>query len=35
MSRIDGDEARKTLQLLAELGEMDAELNAMRQTEGV
>ena len=32
MSRIDADEARKTLDLLAELGEMNAELDAMRQT---
>ncbi len=35
MSRIDADEARKTLELLAELDEMDAELDAMRQTSGV
>jgi hydrogenase expression/formation protein HypC len=35
MSRIDADEARKTLELLAELGEMDVELGAMRQTSGV
>lgn len=34
MSRIDADEARKTLDLLAELGEMDAELDAMRQSAG-
>ena len=32
MSRIDAEEARKTLALLTELGEMDAELDAMRQT---
>ncbi|MDE2130636.1 MAG: HypC/HybG/HupF family hydrogenase formation chaperone [Betaproteobacteria bacterium] len=32
MSRIDADEARKTLDLLAELDEMDAELDAMRQS---
>ena len=32
MSRIDADEARKTLELLDELGEITAELNAMRQT---
>ena len=31
MSRIDAEEARKTLALLTELGEMDAELDAMRQ----
>jgi len=29
MSRIDEDEARKTLELLAELGEMEQELAAM------
>lgn len=34
MSRIDADEARKTLDLLAELGEMDAEVDAMRRTAG-
>ena len=34
MSRIDADEARKTLELLAELGEMDAQLDAMRQSAG-
>jgi hydrogenase expression/formation protein HypC len=34
MSRIDADEARKTLELLAELGEMDAEVDAMRRTAG-
>jgi hydrogenase expression/formation protein HypC len=30
MSRIDADEAARTLALLAELGEMQAELQAMR-----
>jgi len=34
MSRIDADEARKTLELLAELGEMEAEVDVMRQTAG-
>lgn len=34
MSRIDADEARKTLELLAELDEIQGELDAMRQTEG-
>ena len=33
MSRIDEDEAMKTLQLLTELGEMQAELQTM-QTDG-
>ena len=32
MSRIDEDEARKTLQVLAELGEFQQELDAMRQS---
>ena len=32
MSRIDEDEARKTLALLAELGEMQDEIEVMRQT---
>ena len=32
MSRIDADEARKTLEILAELGEVQEELNAMQQT---
>lgn len=32
MSRIDEDEAHKTLQLLRELGEMDAELEAMHNS---
>ena len=32
MSRIDEDEARKTLEMLAELGEVQEELNAMRQS---
>ena len=31
MSRIDEEEAAKTLQLLAELGDMQAELEAMQQ----
>lgn len=34
MSRIDEDEAIKTLELLQELGEMEAEHEAMRQSEG-
>jgi hydrogenase expression/formation protein HypC len=32
MSRIDAEEARKTLELLAELGEAQAELDAMRDS---
>ena len=32
MSRIDADEAQKTLQVLAELGEVQQELDAMQQT---
>jgi len=32
MSRIDEEEARKTLELLAELGEVQAELDSMRAT---
>ena len=32
MSRIDEEEAQKTLAILAELGEMQDELDAMRQT---
>jgi hydrogenase expression/formation protein HypC len=32
MSRIDEDEARKTLALLSELGEVQDELDAMRQS---
>ncbi len=32
MSRIDAEEARKTLALLAELGEAQAELDAMRES---
>lgn len=34
MSRIDEDEARKTLELLAELDEMRSELDAMQLGEG-
>jgi hydrogenase expression/formation protein HypC len=34
MSRIDADEARKTLELLAELDEIGVELGAMCQTTG-
>ena len=34
MSRIDAEEARKTLELLAELDEMRSELEAMRDTAG-
>ncbi len=34
MSRIDAEEARKTLALLAELDEMRGELDAMRDTAG-
>lgn len=33
MSRIDEDEAIKTLELLQQLGEMDAEMQAMREAE--
>ena len=33
MSRIDEDEARKTLEILAELGEQQAEMEAMSGTE--
>lgn len=33
MSRIDAEEARKTLALLTELGEAQQELDAMRATE--
>lgn len=32
MSRIDADEARKTLRILEELGEMQGELEAMQQS---
>lgn len=32
MSRIDEEEAQKTLALLSELGEMEEELNAMRES---
>lgn len=32
MSRIDEEEARKTLEILAELGEVQDELDAMRQS---
>jgi hydrogenase expression/formation protein HypC len=32
MSRIDADEAAHTLQILEELGEVEAELTAMRQS---
>lgn len=32
MSRIDEDEAQKTLDILSELGEMQDELDAMRQS---
>lgn len=32
MSRIDEDEAQKTLEILAELGEVQEELEAMRQS---
>ena len=32
MSRIDEEEARKTLEMLAELGQVQEELDAMRQT---
>lgn len=32
MSRIDEEEAQKTLSILAELGEVQAELDAMRQS---
>lgn len=35
MSRIDEEEAMKTLQLLAELGEVQAELRAMRESAQV
>ena len=31
MSRIDADEAHKTLELLAEVGELQDEMNALRQ----
>ena len=34
MSRIDEDEAARTLALLTELGEMQAELDAMRASTG-
>ena len=33
MSRIDEEEAQKTLELLRELGEMDAELEAMHTSD--
>ena len=33
MSRIDAEEAQKTLQILAELGEMQEEIEAMKQSE--
>lgn len=32
MSRIDPEEAKRTLELLTELGEMQAEIEAMRRT---
>jgi hydrogenase expression/formation protein HypC len=35
MSRIDEDEAAKTLEVLTELGEMQQELEAMRTSEHV
>lgn len=34
MSRLDEEEAARTLALLEELGDMQAELDAMRQMEG-
>ncbi|MEJ2022318.1 MAG: HypC/HybG/HupF family hydrogenase formation chaperone [Maritimibacter sp.] len=34
MSRIDEEEAQKTLQILAELGEVQQELDAMQQSGG-
>ena len=34
MARIDALEAERTLAILAELGEMQTEIAAMRQTEG-
>ncbi len=34
MSRIDEDEAQKTLAILAELGEVQQELDAMQQSAG-
>lgn len=34
MSRIDAEEAHKTLQILAELGEVQQELDAMQQSAG-
>ena len=34
MARIDAEEAERTLAILAELGEMQAELDAMRQGAG-
>ncbi|HRJ54570.1 MAG TPA: HypC/HybG/HupF family hydrogenase formation chaperone [Candidatus Thiothrix moscowensis] len=34
MSRLDEEEAARTLALLAELGDMQAELDMMRQMEG-
>jgi hydrogenase expression/formation protein HypC len=34
MSRIDEEEAQKTLQILAELGEVQQELDAMQQSAG-
>ena len=33
MSRIDEEEARRTLELLTEMGEVQAELQAMRQSD--
>jgi len=33
MSRIDAEEAQKTLELLAEVGELQDEMNALRQAE--
>lgn len=35
MSRLDEEEAVRTLALLAELGDMQAELDAMRHTESI
>jgi hydrogenase expression/formation protein HypC len=35
MSRIDADEARKTLALLSELGEAQAEVEAMQESEAL
>jgi hydrogenase expression/formation protein HypC len=33
MSRIDEEEARRTLEILTEMGEVQAELQAMRQSD--